>query len=471
MAARNPAAAEPRRSQDGPRRTIAAAAVAAVLLAAPAAAEDAAPPRIGPDVTTFSLDNGLEVVVIPDHRAPVVTHMIWYRVGSADEPEGRSGIAHFLEHLMFKGTTHHPEGEFSKVVADNGGDENAFTTKDYTAYFQRVSKDDLHLMMAYEADRMENLVLTDAVVEPEKQVVLEERNMRVEGEPGAALGNAMSAVLYLRHPYGVPVIGWREEIERLTKADAIAFYDRYYTPNNAILVVAGDVTEAEVRADVADTYAKVPRRADPPPRDRPRAVVLDVPRFVSNASPKVTQPSLRLSWLAPSYHTAAPGEAEALDVLAEALGGGPTSLVYRDLVVDRKLATAVGVSYSSTAWDDGEFDAYAVPREGVSLEDLRAALLDSIRRSVSLGLDQDALARARSRLEADTIYAQDSQVAMARIFGSTLVTGGTVDDVRDWPARIRAVDLAAVRKAAALLVPEESVTGYLRPAPGDGQRS
>ncbi len=439
-----------------------AAAVALVILPAATHAEDNAPPRIGPDVTSFTLDNGLEVVVIPDHRAPVVTHMVWYKVGGADEFEGKSGIAHFLEHLMFKGTKTHPEGEFSRVVSEIGGDENAFTTADYTAYFQRVAKEHLPLVMSYEADRMQNLVLTDENVTPERQVVLEERNMRVESEPGAALANATDAILYLRHPYGVPVIGWREEIEKLDKTDAIAFYDRFYTPNNAVLVVAGDVTEAEVRAGVADTYAKVPRRAEPPPRDRPRAVELDVPRFVSKADPKVAQESVQISWLAPSYRLAGKGEAEALDVLSEALGGGPTSLLYRELVVDKKLAVAAGAYYQSDVRDMGRFTLYAAPRDGVSLEDLRAALLGALDGAVKTGLDDAAIARAKARLEADTIYAQDSQTSLARIFGTALVTGGSLDDVRDWPAHIRAVDLAAVKAAAGRFVPDRSVTGYLR---------
>ncbi|BBE72293.1 M16 family metallopeptidase [Oharaeibacter diazotrophicus] len=444
-----------------------AGAVVALLAisAGTAAAAEPAPPVIGADVSSFTLDNGLEVVVIPDHRAPVVTHMVWYKVGSADEPEGKSGIAHFLEHLMFKGTKTHPEGEFSRVVAEIGGDENAFTTTDYTAYFQRVAKENLHLVMSYEADRMQNLILTDENVTPERQVVLEERAMRMESEPGAALGAAMDAVLYLRHPYGIPVIGWREEIEKLGKDDAIAFYDRFYTPNNAILVVAGDVVEADVRAAVADTYAKVARRAEPPVRARPRAVTLEVPRSVSEASAKVNQESVQLSWLAPSYRTAEPGEAEALELLSEAVAGGPTSPLYRDLVIERKLATSVGTSYNSGRYDDGEFSAYAVPREGVSLEDMRQALLDGLKRAVDTGLSDEAVARAKSRLEADTIYAQDSQTALARIFGSTLATGGTVDDVRHWPARIRAVPTAAVKAAAGLLAPERSVTGYLRSAP------
>jgi zinc protease len=202
---------------------------------------------------TFTLDNGLEVVVVANRRAPIVTHMLWYKVGAADEPPGKSGIAHFLEHLMFKGTDTLGPGEFSDIIARNGGQENAFTSYDYTGYFQTVAKDRLDIIMKYEADRMTNLTLSDEVVLPERDVVLEERRSRIDREPGAQLGEALRAVLFLHHPYGVPVIGWEEEIRGLTSADAIDFYRRWYAPNNAVLIVAGDVDAEEVRA-LAETH-------------------------------------------------------------------------------------------------------------------------------------------------------------------------------------------------------------------------
>src|SRR5271170_2522999 len=205
---------------------------------------------------SFTLANGLQVVVIQDHRTPVVTQMIWYKVGSADETPGKSGLAHFLEHLMFKGTEKHPGSAFSQDVAAIGGQENAFTTSDYTGFFQRVPRERLKEMMALEADRITNLVLTDAVVKPELNVVLEEQNMRVANNPNARLSEQVDAALYLNHPYGRPVIGWRHEIEKLTRDDALAFYKRFYTPNNAIVIVAGDVTPEDVKADAEETYGK-----------------------------------------------------------------------------------------------------------------------------------------------------------------------------------------------------------------------
>src|SRR5260370_13897312 len=216
----------------------------------------------GLEVSHVPLGNGLEVVVIPDHRTPVVTHMVWYKVGSADETAGKSGLAHFLEHLMFKGTKKNPLGRYSQTVSTLGGQENAFTTDDYTAYYQRIPRERLRTLMEFESDRMTGLVLTDAVVKPELQVVLEEQNMRVANNPGARLGEQMEAALYLNHPYGRPVIGWRHEIEKLDRAGALAFYRRFYTPNNAIVVIAGDVTADQIRTLAHETVGKVPRVAE-----------------------------------------------------------------------------------------------------------------------------------------------------------------------------------------------------------------
>ena len=216
------------------------------------------PPRPRSRISRFA--NGLDVVVIPDHRAPVVTHMVWYRNGAADDPPGKSGIAHFLEHLMFKGTKNHPKGEFSEFVSEVGGQENAFTGNDFTAYFQQIAKQHLKACMEFEADRMTGLTLTDDIVAPERDVVLEERRMHCDSDPGAQLGEAVQATLFTHHPYGIPVIGWGHEIEGLGREDALAYYKRFYTPENAILVVAGDVEPEEARALAEQTYGKIKPR-------------------------------------------------------------------------------------------------------------------------------------------------------------------------------------------------------------------
>src|SRR5947199_2058846 len=331
-----------------------AAALALTLFGSP-------PARAQTTVTSerpasFTLSNGMQVVVIPDHRTPVVTQMVWYKVGSADETPGKSGLAHFLEHLMFKGTAAHPAGEFSKTVLRIGGNENAFTSTDYTGYFQRVPREQLPKMMEFEADRMTGLVLKDENVLPERDVVLEEFNSRVANNPEARLNEQIMAALYLNHPYGRPVIGWRQEIEKLDREDALAFYRRFYAPNNATLLVAGDVDINEVRPLAERTFGQIaPQPAIPPRRMRPQEPVPAAPRTVTLADPRVEQTGLRRYYLVPSATTAAAGESPALDVLAQLMGTGSNSYLYRALVLDRPLAINANAGYQGTALDPTQF--------------------------------------------------------------------------------------------------------------------
>jgi zinc protease len=416
----------------------------------------------GPDVSHFTLANGLEVVVVPDHRAPVVTHMIWYRVGAADETSGKSGLAHFLEHLMFKGTEKNPGAAFSRDVAAIGGQENAFTSSDYTGFFQRVPREHLKEMMALEADRITGLVLTDDVVKPELNVVLEEQNMRIANNPGARLGEQMDAALYLNHPYGRPVIGWRHEIEKLDREQALAFYRRFYSPNNAIVVVAGDVTADEVKAYAEDTYGKVPARTAANVRQRPTEPVQEAPRTVTLADSRVEQPSLTRNYLVPSETTAKPGESEALEVLAHVLGTGQNCRLYQALVVDKAIALSTGAYYSGTALDYGKLGVFGTPKPGVSLRRMEDGIDTVLNDIIQHGVTADELDRAKNRLIADAIYADDNQATLARWYGSALATGQTVDMVRGWPDRIRAVTADAVQQAARTwLDRRQSVTGYL----------
>ncbi len=416
----------------------------------------------GPQVTDFTLANGLEVVVVPDHRAPVVTHMIWYKVGAADETPGKSGLAHFLEHLMFKGTEKNPGAAFSQEVAAIGGQENAFTNADSTGFFQRVPRERLKEMMAFEADRITGLVLTDDVVRPELNVVLEEQNMRVANNPGGRLGEQMDAALFLNHPYGRPTIGWRHEIEKLTRQDALAFYRRFYTPNNAIVVVAGDVTPDEVKADAEETYGKVPRRAETNVRQRPQEPVQEAPRTVTLADSRVEQPSITRNYVVPSETSAKPGESEALDVLAHVLGSGANSRLYRTLVVDKSIALNAGAYYSGTALDYAKFGVFGTPKPGVSLQQVEDGIDTVLTNVIDHGVTPDELETAKTRMIADAIYAEDSQAALARWYGAALATGQTVDMVRTWPDRIRTVTPEAVQQAARTwLDRRRSVTGYL----------
>jgi zinc protease len=430
--------------------------ILAASLAAAAAAAGAS------EISHFNLDNGLEVVVIPDHRAPVVTHMVWYKVGSADETPGKSGLAHFLEHLMFKGTAKNPSGRFSQVVATIGGQENAFTSSDYTGYYQRVPREHLKNMMEFEADRMTGLLLTDEAVMPELKVVLEEQNMRVANNPAARLSEQMEAALYLNHPYGRPVIGWRHEIEELTRNDALAFYRRFYTPNNAILIVAGDVTGADVRALANATYGVVPRIAETNPRIRPQEPAQEAARTVTLSDPRVTQPTVRRYYLVPSTRTARPGESEALEVLAHILGRGSNSRLYQNLVIDKAVAVNAGASYDGAAFDPSRFSFYATAKPQVSLQQVEQAIDAVIAQIVEKGVTDDELERSKPRMIADAIYANDNQRSMAQWYGGALATGSTVEQVRTWPERIRAVDAQAVREAARRWLDlRRSVTGYL----------
>jgi zinc protease len=421
------------------------------------------------DPKTFTLANGLQVVVIENPRAPIVIQMVWYRIGSADEPPGKSGIAHFLEHLMFKGTPSVPPGEFSKIVARNGGQDNAFTTSDYTAYHQRVAKDKLELIMKLEADRMQNLVLTDEVVLPERDVVLEERRSRTDNDPSARLYEAANAVLYQKHPYRIPVIGWEDEIRKLGTADALDFYRTYYAPNNAILIIAGDTTADEVRRLAERYYGPIESRAIPP-RTRSPEPEQETARRVELKSAEVRQPGWSRRYLAPSMNRGLnQGEtkhAYALQIAAEFLGGGPTSRLYKALVVDQKVATSAGAWYSASAFDLGEFGFSATPRQGVDMAKLEAALDAEIRAVLEKGITPTDLESSKKTLAASAIYARDSLRAGPNIFGRALTTGRTIEEVEAWPDRVKAVTVEDVNAALrAVLSERRSVTSVLLPGP------
>jgi zinc protease len=417
----------------------------------------AAPPA------TFTLPNGLQVLVIPDHRTPVVTQMIWYKVGSADETPGKSGLAHFLEHLMFKGTSKHPVGEFSQTVLRIGGNENAFTSVDYTGYFQRVPREQLARMMEFEADRMTGLILKDENVLPERDVVLEEYNMRVANNPEARLTEQIMAALYLNHPYGRPVIGWHQEIEKLDRDDALAFYRRFYAPNNAILVIAGDVEAGDVRPMAEQTFGQVaPQPAIPARRLRPQEPEPVAPRTVTLADPHVEQPSLKRYYLVPSAATAAAGESPALDVLAQLMGGGSNSYLYRALVVERPLAVSTSAGYQGTSLDATQFSISVAPKPGVEFSQIEPVIDSVISDVLQNPVRAEDLERVKTQLIAEAIYAQDNQATLARWYGGALTTGLSIADIRSWPDRIRAVTAGQVRDAAQKwLDKKRSVTGYL----------
>ncbi|MCL4186354.1 MAG: insulinase family protein [Rhodobacteraceae bacterium] len=429
------------------------ALVAAVGLAGGAAAQP---------VTTFRMDNGLDVVVIEDHRAPVVVHMVWYRVGAADEAPGKSGIAHFLEHLMFKGTETRPPGAFSAIVEANGGNDNAFTSWDYTGYFQRVAADRLELMMELEADRMANLRLPEAEVLTERDVVLEERGQVVESRPGSVLGEQLRAAQFLNHPYGIPIIGWRHEIAALTRADALAFYEAHYAPNNAILVVAGDVTAGQVRALAERHYGPIGARVVPA-RLRPQEPPQPAERRVILRDARVAQPYIARQYLVPPRRPGEQAEAAALTVLASLLGGtGATSVLGRALEFDSRVAIYTDASYRGVAVDSAVFTIGLVPAEGVGMAEAEAALDAALARFLAEGVDPGQFARVQARVRASEIYARDDVQATAREWGEALSAGLGVEDVQGWPATLQAVTPEEVMAAARRLVdPGSRVTGWL----------
>ena len=412
---------------------------------------------------TFTLDNGLQVVVIPNKRVPVVSHTIYYKVGAMDEPPAKSGLAHYLEHLMFKGTKTLKPGEFSQIVARNGGRENAFTSQDYTGYYQLVASDRLEKMMEIEADRMTNLVLTDEQIEPERGVVLEERRSRIENSPHGKLGEMTGPVLYQNHPYRVPIIGWEHEIRDLSRDDLIDFYRDWYAPNNAVLVLSGDVTAADVRPLVEKHYGKIPARPLPkrpewkePPREGDKRITLK--------HEQVRQPAWARRMLAPSYATGPAEDTYALQVLSEILGGGSTSRLYRSLAVEQRKAVAAGAWYDPDARGPGTFGFYGSPRVGSSVEEIEQLVDAEVAKLLQDGVTEGEVTEAIQRLQDAAIFARDSLTAPSRVIGGALAAGRTIDDVESWPERIGAVTVDDVNRAArSLLTKDGSVTTVLLP--------
>lgn len=412
------------------------------------------------------LENGMEVVVVPDRRAPVVTHMVWYRTGSADEPQGKSGIAHFLEHLMFKGTDAIPAGEFSKIVARLGGQDNAFTSQDITAYFQRVAKERLADVMRMESDRMTNLKLDEKEVLTERKVILEERRSRVDNDPASIMQEQMMAALYVAHPYNTPIIGWEPEIRALDRADALAFYKRFYAPNNAILVVTGDVEPEAVMALARETYGKAKPNPEIKQRVRPVEPEPQSERRVILRDARAGKAHMERYYITPAFSTSEGQEAQALQILGRIIGASNVGRLYTKLVRDEKKASNASAWYSGLGLDTGRFGFYALAAGNTRLEDIEASVDAVIQDVIEKGVTNEELERAKTTEVANMIYASDSQQSLAHTYGWSLTTGRTVKDVEEREARLRAVTREDVQAAAVkYLDKNRSVTGYLIPVP------
>ncbi|OSJ36506.1 peptidase M16 [Bradyrhizobium japonicum] len=401
---------------------------------------------------SFTLQNGLQVVVIADHRTPVATQMIWYKVGSADEPPGKSGLAHFLEHLMFKGTSKH----LSKTVL-----QGSFTGTDHTSYFQQVPREQFGKMMEFEADRMTGLILKEENVLSERDLVLEECDF-FANRPNPQLTQQMMAALYLNHPYGRPVIGWRQEIEKLDREDVLAFYKRFYAPNNAILMITGDVDANDIRPMVEKSYGHIPPQPSiPAERLRPQEPTPAAPRTVTLTDPRVEQPALRRYYLVPSAHPAAAGDSPVLDVLAGLMGSGANSHLYRALVIDKQIAIRAGTFYNSISLDPSCFKISAIPKPGVGFGEIECAIDDVIADMAHMCARAEDLERVKTQLIARATYAHGQEV-LATCYGARLTTGLSIDEIRGWQDGIRAVTADQVRAAAGKwLDKKRSVTGYL----------
>ncbi len=443
-------------------RTIKLMALAGALaLSSPAFAKDAAP-EWAPE--TFKLDNGMEVIVLPDHRAPVVTHMVWYRVGAADEMPGKSGIAHLFEHLMFKATDDIPAGEFSKIVARNGGQDNAFTSWDYTAYYQRVAKDRLEKMMSMEAERMTDLILTEEEVYPERDVVKEERRQRIENSPSAILFEKVMASLYPEHPYGIPVIGFMDEVAKLDINDANTFYNHWYAPENAVLVVAGDMTAEELKPLATKIYGKIePKGEGLAERVWPAVKPLSEAVTVTHSDPKVRQESWEEYWQGTSYSKTEDGlDPYAIDLAAQILGGGRTSRLYQSLVEDQKVAVNAWAWSWTSLKAGGPFAVGASPARGVDLDTVSSAAHEVIADFIKNGPTEDELKRAKSNMIADAIFQRDSQSSMAQMYGSARARGDSLDTIAEWPDKIKSVTAEQVREVLVKYIQDKpSVTSKL----------
>ncbi len=401
--------------------------------------------------------------MIPNPRVAAVSHMLWYKVGAIDEEPGKSGIAHFLEHLMFRGTENLQPGEFSSLIANFGGNDNAFTTQDNTTYFQNIARENLALAMMLEADRMTGLQLDEELVTRERDVVLEERSSRIDNKPRNKLTEQMRAALYLNHPYNKPTIGWRHEIEQFTLHDTGAFYRKYYAPNNAVLIVAGDITAEELRPLAERYYGNIPAQ-DTPPREIPMEPQPSAFREVTVQDEKVREPEWIRMYLAPSSTYGKSEHALPLVLLAEVLGGSETGRLYQSLVVEKKLALQAYAYYDDISLGPTSFTLYVVPAKDVDFARVEAAVKQELKAILDEGVTNKELQRAQKKLKAEAIYAQDGLQNMAHIYGRVLVSGLDTSYIENWPVMVDNVTSAQITAAAEYIFkPERSVTGKLYP--------
>jgi len=415
-------------------------------------------------VAETALDNGMQVIVREDHRAPVVVSQVWYAVGSSYEYRGVTGISHLLEHMMFKGTKQYAPGEFSRIISRNGGEENAFTGRDYTAYFERLAADRLDLALELEADRMANLALADKEFISEREVVIEERRQRVADNPAGRLRERFHAVAHLGSPYAQPIIGWQPDLEAMSLADLQDWYQRYYSPNNATLVVAGDVQPKAV-FDLARKHF-----GDMEPRDLPKPPVgtgMSEPgaRQIDVRDARARVPRVVMGYGVPSAATADDrSDVYALMMASAVLDGGDGARLNQELVRDQGIAARAGASYRSIARLDSQFSLQAAPQPQVSLKTLEEALSKQIERLQSEPVDEATLERARNQMLADHLFRMDSLFYQAMEIGRLETTGVGWEVIKDYEAGLEAVTASDIQRVAKEYFTEQRLTvGRLQP--------
>lgn len=413
--------------------------------------------------TTFTLENGLRCLVVENHMTPAVYHSLWVQVGGADEPMGHSGIAHFLEHLMFRGTEKVGPGEYDKIINGLGGQNNAFTSQDVTNYYVKIAKEHLGRVMELEAERLIGLKITPALFDTEKQVILEERKSRVDNEPFGQFYEQMRAQLFQHHPYKIPIIGWEHEIKKLTREEVMAFYHHHYAPNNAILIVAGDVTPEEVKKLAEKHYGPL-KAVDNGARIRTTEPPAIAEKRMTLRHSQIQQPQFMRMYNAPAARTMDQVDVAALEVLSELLAGTQTSLLYMALVVEGKQALNIQTSYSSHYRDAAFFTISAMPAPTVPLEKLEESIDAKLKEILNKGFTPEDIERTKKKLNAEAIYARDSLSQGAELFGHTLSAGGDISDIEDWEKILSQITPERVQKVGKdILNIKMCITGYLKP--------
>jgi len=437
-------------------------AVAGLLLAPLAHAGELTLP-----VQEHRLANGLRVVTLEDHSAPVAIVQVWYHVGSKDEIPGKTGLAHLLEHMMFKGTAAHGPGEFSRLVARGGGDDNAFTSRDYTAYFEKFAADRLELGLRLEAERMRGLRLDPDEFDRERAVVKEERRMRTEDDPQAALVEQVQAAAFVAHPYRNPVIGWMDDLDRVTVADLKAFYDHYYQPGNATLVLVGDFATATVLRQAEAAFGPIPGGAPLPARG------FSEPAQRGERGVELRREA-KLPFLYAAYHapTLDHPDGHALEVAAQILAGGKSARLYRSLVQEHQVALYAGAGYDGDAEDPALFTFYGALQPGHTADEWHTLLAAELRRLAEEPVTERELAKAKNQIEAAFVFAQDSVFYLAMTLGRLYTTGRTVANLDDYLPRIRAVTATDVQRVTkTYFQPSNRTEGILIPQPADAGKA